>query len=101
MKLFSDPAINIYVLLAAISGLLALGLGAYWLWRRKAKQEFLMELEATLDKMLPTDPQYSHLRALYVSLSIEAHRQDFFNSERTDNGSFSNDGISDSGGDSD
>lgn len=30
--------------------------------------------------MSPTDPQYNHVRALYTSMMIEAHRWDFFHS---------------------
>lgn len=53
-----------------ISGLVAIGLAAYWVFKKEAKKRHLKELRRLYENMSPTDPQYNTARALFLAASI-------------------------------
>jgi uncharacterized membrane protein YgcG len=64
--------------LFGIAALIAVCIGIYWLFNKKAKQKQLAELRAKLEQMQSSDPEYGQVRALYTSMMIDAHRWEFF-----------------------
>lgn len=60
---------------------LALCLGIVWLFSKKARLKHLAELRSKLSELSPTDPEYGPVRALYMSMVIDAQRWGFFKSE--------------------
>ena len=80
-----------------IVGLLTIGVGVYWLFNKQAKSRQLAELRKKLDELRPSDPEYNAVRALYISMMIDAGRWDLFHSG---SGSDGNSGsVHHSGGD--
>ncbi len=61
---------SIMPLAIGTSGLAALGLAAYWVFRIEAKKRHLEELRRIYADMSPTDPQYSTARALFIAAAI-------------------------------
>ena len=69
-----------------IVGLLAVGLGIYWLFNKQARLRDLAKLRKKLDELEPSDPEYSAVRALYTSMVIDADRWGFFHSDSASDG---------------
>ena len=86
-----------------IAGLLAVGLGIYWLFNKQARFRDLAELRKKLDQLEPSDPEYGAVRALHTSMVIDAERWGFFHSDAGSDGhggSAHHGGSDHSGGDS-
>ena len=65
------------IILLGLCALAAFCIGIYLIFNRRARQTQLAELRARYEEMLPTDPQYNQVRALYTAMMIDAHRADF------------------------
>lgn len=98
---------SFFLSLYGIAALVAVGVGVYWLFNKKAKQKQLAELRARLEQMQSSDPEYGAVRALYTSMMIDAHRWEFFHgsdaagsssSHHSDGGSHSSGGDHAGGG---
>ena len=94
--------------LYGVVALVAVGVGVYWQFNKKAKQKQLAELRAKLETMQSSDPEYGQVRALYTSMMIDAHRWEFYHgsdaagggsSHHSDGGSHSSGDHSGGGGD--
>jgi hypothetical protein len=78
-NVLSDSA-SIAVISTTITALTAIGLSIYWLFNKKARQRDLLILRNKLDELKPTDPEYNQVRALYISMMLDAERTDFLDS---------------------
>src|ERR1700679_3405699 len=68
-------------MMVGVAGLVAVGLGIYWIFNKRAKLRHLAGLRKLLDELEPTDPEYNAVRALYTSMMIDADRWGFFHSQ--------------------
>jgi hypothetical protein len=80
MDMLTRPAAITGIVFGVVA-LLAVGLGIYWLFNKRARPKHLAELRKRLDDLRPADPEYGAVRALYTSMVIDAHRWGFFHSE--------------------
>jgi hypothetical protein len=89
------------IVLFGLSALVAFCTGIYWKFNKRARQRQLAELRAGYEEMLPTDPQYNQVRALYTAMMIDAHRADFAAASDGSSSASTADGGSDGGGSGD
>jgi hypothetical protein len=61
---------SILLLATGISGMAAIVLAVYWVFKKEAKKRHLEELRRIYESMSPTDPQYNTARALFIAAAI-------------------------------
>jgi hypothetical protein len=80
MSMFVGSAV-VTTTVFGLAGMIAVGLGVYWLFNKRARLRDLAELRKKLDELQPSDPEYGAVRALYTSMVMDAQRWGFFPSD--------------------
>lgn len=78
--ILTGPAAALRILIC-FAGLVSIGVWAYWRINKKARLKDIAAMREKLDGLLPSDPEYGPVRALYTSMVMDADRWGFFNSD--------------------
>ena len=78
MEQFFSSISGTYTIMAAVSGLVAIGFGVYWLFNKGAKQRHIAQLREQLDTMRPTDPEYNKVKLLLAAMIADSNMASAF-----------------------